>query len=219
MHEEAEKTVRILPQFLISGTLSFFDKTAVYISRWNVSPNFISTLGLFFGAAVGFFFYMNKPLWAGVFIVICGISDILDGRVAVRSKRQTLFGAIYDSSLDRYSEFCMYLGLAFHFRVHWGLWLVFLAILGSMMVSYTRARAEGLGIECRLGMMQRAERVVILAAASFIGALFGVFDAAALVALALIAVFSNIAAVQRIVHVKKVDRERRGKDPDLNNPY
>ena len=119
MHDEAEKSARILPQFLISGTLSFFDKIAVSISGWNVSPNFISTLGLLFGAAVGYFFYANKPLWAGAFIVICGISDILDGRVAVRSNRQTLFGAIYDSSLDRYSEFCMYLGLAFHFRVHW----------------------------------------------------------------------------------------------------
>jgi len=216
MHDEAENSFRILPKFLITATMSFFDKIAISISTWNVSPNFISTLGLFFGAAVGYFFYMNKPLWAGVFVILCGISDILDGRVAVRSNRQTLFGAIYDSSLDRYSEFLMYLGLAFHFRSHWGLWLVFLTILGSTMVSYTRARAEGLGIQCRVGIMQRAERILILAAAAFIGAIFKIFDAAVLAGLVLIAVVSNISAVQRIYHVSQIEKARRIHNPNIN---
>jgi CDP-diacylglycerol---glycerol-3-phosphate 3-phosphatidyltransferase len=82
------------------------------------------------------------------------------------------------------------------------IWVIFSAFLGSTMVSYTRARAEGLGIECRVGVMQRAERLVLLFAGTFLGLVFGVFDPAMIAVMITIAVVSNFTAFQRIAHVR-----------------
>jgi CDP-diacylglycerol--glycerol-3-phosphate 3-phosphatidyltransferase len=110
---------------------------------------------------------------------------------------------MFDSSLDRYSEFFMYAGLAYHFRRGPGLWLVLLALLGASMVSYTRARAEGLGVDCRTGVMQRAERLVLLFVGTVAGIAFRVLDPALLVVMGFSAVVSNFTAVQRIFYVRK----------------
>ena len=94
-------------------------------------------------------------------MLFSGTLDILDGKVARRSNGASPRGAFLDSVVDRYAEFVSYAGLIVFFETGWRVWAVLLAILGGMMVSYTRARAEGLGVRCEIGMLQRPERFVI----------------------------------------------------------
>ncbi len=202
----SQETARILPKNLIASAIQFADSLADIFIRLKISPNSLSVFALILGFGAGFLYFSSKPLWAGIVIVFCGLFDMLDGKVAVKTKRMSLFGAIFDSTLDRYSEFFIYLGLAYYFRNHWALWLLFFTFLGSSMVSYTRARAEGLGIECKIGVMQRAERMVLLASASILGSAFGVFDPAMIGVLIAIAVISNITAFQRTFYVRKVEK-------------
>jgi CDP-diacylglycerol--glycerol-3-phosphate 3-phosphatidyltransferase len=209
MDSQIKETPRILPKKLRSLTLDYFDKLSYLFINLKFSPNTLSVLGLIAGLGVGLLFSFEKPFWAGVFIIICGIFDILDGKVAVNSSQKSLYGSIFDSTLDRYSEFFIYLGLAVHFRAHWALWVIFFAFLGSTMVSYTRARAEGLGIECNVGIMQRAERIVFLSAGAILGSLFKIFDASMITVLGIIALFSNFTTIQRTLYVRKVEKLKK----------
>lgn len=209
MNSQTEQSFRILPKKLISFTLDSLNQVAYLFVNLNIGPNALSFMALISGLGAGVLFFLKHPFWAGIMIVICGLFDILDGKVAMNTNQKSLFGAIVDSALDRYSEFFIYLGLAAYFRNHWALWLTFWAILGSSMVSYTRARAEGLGIECKIGIMQRAERMLLLFLGAMIGSLFNIFDPVMITVLAIIAVFSNITAIQRTFYVKKVEKQER----------
>jgi len=206
MSTSKPQTYRFLPGAWISATLAFFERISVLFVKLRITPNTLSLVGLAAGAAVGLLYFLNEPLWAGLAVILCGVLDILDGKVAVRSNKKSRYGAIFDSSLDRYSEFLILAGLAWHFRASWVLWVIFFGFLGSTMVSYTRARAEGLGFDCNVGIMQRAERIVLLATASILGALFWVFDPAMAVALCLIAFFSHMTAIQRIAYVRRAEK-------------
>ena len=209
MNSQTEQSFRILPKKLISFTLDSLNQVAYLFVNLKIGPNALSFMALISGIGAGVLFFLKHPFWAGIMIVICGLFDILDGKVAVNTNQKSLFGAIVDSALDRYSEFFIYLGLAAYFRDHWALWLTFWTILGSSMVSYTRARAEGLGIECKIGIMQRAERMLLLFLGAMIGSLFNIFDPAMITVLAIIAVFSNITAIQRTFYVKKVEKQEK----------
>jgi CDP-diacylglycerol--glycerol-3-phosphate 3-phosphatidyltransferase len=209
MNSQTEQSFRILPKKLISFTLDSLNQVAYLFVNLKIGPNALSFMALISGIGAGVLFFLKHPFWAGIMIVICGLFDILDGKVAVNTNQKSLFGAIVDSALDRYSEFFIYLGLAAYFRNHWALWLTFWTILGSSMVSYTRARAEGLGIECKIGIMQRAERMLLLFLGAMIGSLFNIFDPAMIIVLAIIAVFSNITAIQRTFYVKKVEKQEK----------
>lgn len=209
MNSQTEQSFRILPKKLISFTLDSLNQVAYLFVNLKIGPNALSFVALISGIGAGVLFFLKHPFWAGIMIVICGLFDILDGKVAVNTNQKSLFGAIVDSALDRYSEFFIYLGLAAYFRNHWALWLTFWTILGSSMVSYTRARAEGLGIECKIGIMQRAERMLLLFLGAMIGSLFNIFDPAMITVLAIIAVFSNITAIQRTFYVKKVEKQEK----------
>ena len=209
MNIQTEDSFRILPKKLISFTLDSLNQVAYFFVNLKIGPNALSFIALISGIGAGVLFFLKHPFWAGIAIVICGLFDILDGKVAVNTNQKSLFGAIFDSALDRYSEFFIYLGLAAYFRNHWALWLTFWTILGSSMVSYTRARAEGLGIECKIGIMQRAERMLLLFLGAMIGSLFNIFDPAMITVLAIIAVFSNITAIQRTFYVKKVEKQEK----------
>jgi CDP-diacylglycerol--glycerol-3-phosphate 3-phosphatidyltransferase len=204
----SEKTFRFLPKLVITPTLSLFDKVSILFVSLRVHPNTLTYLGFAAGFGVGLFYFLERPFWAMVLIFLCGVFDILDGKVAMHSNRKSMFGAILDSSFDRYTEFFMYVGLAYHFRAHWTLWLTFAAFLGSTMVSYTRARAEGLGVECRVGIMQRAERLILLFGGTFIGLVFKVFDPAMTAVLAFIALASNVTAVQRLALVRRYEKRK-----------
>ncbi len=207
---ERSPKVRLLsaiPEKWIRGFLGSLDGLAGILVRLGVSPNLITVLALLAGGAAGAFFAFHLPGWAAALIFICGALDIIDGKVAVKSGKKSLYGAIFDSTLDRYSEFFIYFGLAYYFRGRWPMWIPFFTFLGSTMVSYTRARAEGLGIECRAGVMQRAERMILLVAGTVIGLVFRVFDPAMIAVLTIIAFVSNITAVDRMLLVRKAEQK------------
>jgi len=105
----------------------------------------------------------------------------------------------------------MYLGLGFYFRHHWILWVLALAFLGSTMVSYTKARAEGLGLQCQLGIMQRAERLVLLILGTLIGLISQRFDQVMIITIIILALASNITAIQRIIFVYQQERREGNK--------
>ena len=209
MSTQTQPAVRILPRKLLTAFPRYLSRLASFFISLNIKPNTLSLIALVAGLGAGVLFFLEKPLWAGILIVICGLFDILDGKVALGSNQKSLFGAIFDSTLDRYSEFFIYLGLALHFRNHWALWLTFFSILGSTMVSYTRARAEGLGIECKIGLMQRAERMVFLSLGSIVGAAFQILNPVMIGVLAIIAVISNITAFQRAFYVKRIEKQMK----------
>lgn len=208
MDDQKQQTIRILPRQLCIFAVSSAERIANIFVSLKFSPNFISLFALLLGMAAGALFVLGQTLWAGIVIILCGLFDVLDGQVASMTNRKSLFGAIFDSSLDRYAEFFIYLGLAYYFRNHWALWLCFITFFGALMVSYTRARAEGLGIECHVGIMQRAERMAILALGSLLGSIFHVFDTVMIAVLISIAAISNLTAFQRIFYVKKVEKSR-----------
>ncbi len=196
-----------IPGKWIQGFLGSLDGLADVLVRFGVSPNLITVSALLAGVAAGALFAFDSPGWAAVLIFICGALDVIDGKVAVKAGKKSLYGAIFDSTLDRYSEFFIYFGLAYYFRGRWPMWIPFFTFLGSTMVSYTRARAEGLGIECRVGFMQRAERMILLVLGTLIGMIFRVFDPAMIVVLTAIAVISNVTAIDRTLLVKKVEKQ------------
>ena len=141
-----------------------------------ITPNFITTTGLVLNivAAVVFVYASfaggDKALtcagWAGGIVLFAGLFDMMDGRVARVGNMSSTFGALYDSVLDRYSELFTLFGILYFLLLQgyfWGSIITGVAIIGSLMVSYVRARAEGLDLECKVGLMQRPERVVLTA--------------------------------------------------------
>jgi CDP-diacylglycerol--glycerol-3-phosphate 3-phosphatidyltransferase len=144
---------------------------------------------------------------AGFLVLFTGTLDILDGKVARRANGASQRGAFLDSVIDRYAEFVGYAGLIVFFASGWAVWMVLLAMLGGMMVSYTRARAEGLGVRCDIGWLQRPERFVLLGFGSVFDSisvhLFGGGHRLLVLTITLIAVLSNITAAQRIIYVSR----------------
>jgi CDP-diacylglycerol--glycerol-3-phosphate 3-phosphatidyltransferase len=210
---QRNRLLAAIPRGLFLTVYHGITRIADVLAHLHVGPNLVSLLALVAGLGAGALFALGHPVWAAVLVIVCGVFDVLDGKVAVNSHKKTLTGAIFDSTLDRYSEFFIYLGLAVHFGSGWGLWLPFFAFLGSAMVSYTRARAEGLGIDCRVGLMQRAERIILIVAAALVGGIFRVFDTAMIITLAVIALVSNFTAFQRVHHVRKVETQmKQGKE-------
>ena len=143
--------------------------------------------------------------WGGLVLLLSGLFDMMDGRLARLGNMSSTFGAFWDSTLDRYSELISLGGLAaFWFTVGDGLWgiITLLALIGSIMVSYVRARAEGLGLDCKVGFMQRPERVVALAIGAIISGVIN--DGIAVnIAVAIIAVLANITAFWRVGYCYK----------------
>lgn len=197
---------------MIEAVRKLIEKTVGLFILLKFTPNTLSVITLFWGLGSGILFAFGRPIWAAVLLLLCGMFDVLDGMVAVKTNRQTLFGAIFDSTLDRYTEFFVYLGIAYYFRDHWAVWVPFFTFLGSTMVSYTRARAEGLGIECKVGVMQRAERIVFISLGAIVGALLNIYEPVIIGILIIIALISNVAAFQRTFHVKKVEKQRKNED-------
>ena len=136
--------------------------------RWGVHPNVVTTLGFLVTLLAGWFFHLDHVRMAGFLVLIGGLFDLLDGRVARESGLASKFGSFYDSTLDRISEIVVYIGLASLYNTIYPevedlamVYVIMLAMGGSLMVSYTRARAEGLKLDCKIGLMQRPERVVL----------------------------------------------------------
>jgi CDP-diacylglycerol---glycerol-3-phosphate 3-phosphatidyltransferase len=178
-----------------------------WLARHRVHPNLLTTLGFFSTLAAAYAFYLHALRWGGFFVLLGGFFDILDGRVARLTGLGSKFGAFYDSTLDRISEVLVFIGIM---SLYMGarvidpdprmVYVIVAAMAGSLMVSYTRARAESLGLDCRVGLMPRTERVVLIGGASlFFGAAWG--GMVLTIVLVLLAVLTNLTAFQRIVWV------------------
>jgi CDP-diacylglycerol--glycerol-3-phosphate 3-phosphatidyltransferase len=137
----------------------------------NIHPNVITVSSLVL-AVIAFFFYKNGIFWAGgLFLFWCGIFDTFDGEIARRRNMISKLGSFLDSTVDRINEFIVYFGLYFYYfgRSSYVHYWILVAIFGSMMVSYTRARAEGLGISPQVGIFERFTRIVLLITGSVFG--------------------------------------------------
>lgn len=189
--------------------------------KMGITPNMVTTIG-FVGNVIAAFLFIHAsqltPIsmgyswigWGGAILLFSGLFDMMDGRLARLGNMSTTFGAFWDSTLDRYSELFSLFGITLYLMTASGIWagvITFLALVGSIMVSYVRARAEGLGIECKVGLMQRPERVVVTALAAIITGitsnlwwLIG--------GMTLIAVLANITAFWRVAHCYKQLKDR-----------
>ena len=181
--------------------------------RRRVHPNVLSTMGFLVTMSSAFAFGYNHIRTAGVLILLGGVFDIFDGRVARATGLASQFGAFYDSTLDRISEIAVYVGLLSLYNDYHPelgdvgtIYAIMLAMAGSLMVSYTRARAEALGIDCKVGLMQRGERVVMIGLAALI---FGGSDSglALRIVIIAVAVLANLTAIHRIIWVYQDTRE------------
>jgi len=199
--------VRILNKFFIDGFLALVNPIGMALEAIHVHPHVVTVTGLVFSVVSGLLFWKGYFISAGIFLILSGACDVLDGRLARKTQQMSPFGAIFDSTVDRYSEVAVFMGLAAFFHSIYTTSLIILAIAGSLLTSYARARAEGLGIECKIGLMQRPERITFLATAAILG---GLIDRGIRIeyftmklALLMIAVFANITAIQRVAHVRK----------------
>jgi CDP-diacylglycerol---glycerol-3-phosphate 3-phosphatidyltransferase len=169
------------------------------IAHTPLTPNAITTIGFIITLGAAALIFTNHLLAAGIVVLVAGIFDMLDGALARLTNKTTRFGAIYDSTLDRVSEAVLLVGvLAVYVRggEFAECMVVAAALVGSLLVSYTRARMEGLGIECKAGLFTRPERVVTLVA----GLIFSHFNPVLLIAVAIITFFSWYTVVQRMVY-------------------
>ena len=179
-----------------------------------ITPNFITTTGFILNLfATGLMIYAaiydpsNTSIigYAGGVIIFAGLFDMMDGRLARLGNMQSTFGALWDSTLDRYSELFTLFGILFYLLANQWIWsgiITFLAIIGSIMVSYVRARGEGLGIDVKVGFMQRPERVVVTAIGSIVCGVCNSLWALA-IPMMLIALLANITAFWRIAYCYK----------------
>ena len=182
---------------LISGRIA--PPLARLLARTPLTPNALTWIGFFITAAAAVLIFTGHMLAAGIVVVVAGLFDMLDGALARATGRVTRFGGVLDSTLDRLCEAMLLLALLVVFaqeqRVIWSL-ICGVAMLGSLMVSYIRARVEGLGIECKAGIFTRPERVIIMA----LGLLLSSINYALFTAVGLLAFVSFFTVVERLIY-------------------
>ena len=172
------------------------------LSLSHIHPNFLTALGLAINIVAAVLFAQGSFFWAGLVVVCAGLFDMVDGRVARVTNTVTPFGAFFDSVIDRYSDMALYMGLLVYYaRAERFFYVVLVALVmaGSVMISYTRARAESLIPTCKVGFLERPERLVLI----IIGALWNRMAPV----LWIIAVLSNITVIHRIVYTWQYTRK------------
>ncbi|HAH58389.1 MAG: CDP-alcohol phosphatidyltransferase family protein [Lentimicrobium sp.] len=201
------------------------------LNKTGITPNGITTIGLgltlistivlIAGGEVGNRGDFRYVFWFGAITLFAGMFDMLDGQLARLTNKMTKFGALYDSVLDRYSEMFMFLGICYYLVAHHyflSSLFAFIAMIGSIMVSYVRARAEALGVECTVGIMQRPERVLTIGIAALLAGVvsyvfgdfkysvswlpFPLFENISVftIPIFILAILTNFTAFQRIYH-------------------
>jgi len=204
--------MKILSYGVQSWYLNLIDPMVKFFIRLEINPNHFTTFGLIVQLIAVYFLATGNFLISGIFIWISGTSDIIDGKIARSRKVGTKFGALYDSTLDRYAEFAIYFGFGFYFVKNTDYLfsiVTFIALGGSLMTSYIRARSEALNLSCKVGMMQRPERIVYMGGASILSSisLFALIPIK--IVLIMVAVLSNITAVQRLKHIYELTDKGR----------
>jgi len=190
----------VIPESVKTQTRNLLKPLTDAVEQTKLPPNLLTYLGLILSALTGLVYWKGPFRFASLFLLCAGIADILDGEVARRSGQVTRFGAFLDSTLDRYSESFIWLGILLRY---WSYEMVaaqifaFFALVGSLLVSYTRTRSSEMGHETRLGPLERPERMVLI----FIGTLFGM-DVFVWFVLAL-AVLTNLTVIVRIAYLSR----------------
>lgn len=181
---------------------------------WELSPDLFNYLGGALGLAAGIAYATGDLDLGGWLVLFGGLMDIIDGRIARARGVASNYGEFLDSMLDRFAEMFTFIGLAIYFdSLHWAVGAVVLALGGSMMVSYARAKGEGVGVDCRGGVMQRAERLFLLAIASLLDTVVTAPlgwrpGTLLIIAIALIGIGSVGTAIYRTVYVAKALKEK-----------
>ena len=207
--------MNVIPQRFKDGFVKMIGPLARLLIKRGVHPNAITTVGTLVVIVSGVAFGVGAIRWGGLLLLLSGIFDLLDGQVARQGGKITTFGAFFDSTLDRIGEGAVFSGLIFYFlsgplpsilktrAVVAGL----VALVASFLVSYTRARAEALGVENRVGIAARAERILLLGLPALVlGAGPGRPGVVLFWIVAVLAFVSAITVIQRVVHVARVAR-------------
>jgi CDP-diacylglycerol--glycerol-3-phosphate 3-phosphatidyltransferase len=223
------------------GIYKVIDPFVKVLIKLGLTPNIITTIGFVLNVGVAVIFILGAEEgnrgdltyvgWAGALILFAGLFDMLDGQVARLGNMKSTFGALYDSVIDRYSELIMFLGICYYLVAHhyfFSSLFAFIALIGSMMVSYVRARAESLGVESKGGLMQRPERIITIGLCAMLcgitslyiggdyklfvpGIKFHVFETMSIFTfpIVLLAILTNITAFKRLLNAKKalLDKE------------
>jgi CDP-diacylglycerol--glycerol-3-phosphate 3-phosphatidyltransferase len=229
---EQQTSIRTTLQLSIYKVI---DPVVKVFIKLGLTPNAVTSIGFILNIGVAVIFIIGGEEgnrsdltfvgWAGGLILFAGLFDMLDGQVARLGNMKSTFGALYDSVLDRYSELIMFLGICYYLVAHHYFLssiFAFIAMIGSMMVSYVRARAEGLGVESKGGLMQRPERVVTIGVFAIIcgvsslyiggdyklyipGIKYHVFETMSIftIPITILAVLTNITAFNRLRDAKK----------------
>ncbi|TEU03618.1 MAG: CDP-alcohol phosphatidyltransferase family protein [Dehalococcoidia bacterium] len=188
-------------EILSDGAHRLAEPVGRVVAKTRVPPNFLTILGFLFNVGVAWIISQGHFPLAGLLIIVAGIFDLLDGAVARHTNKVTRFGALLDSTLDRLSEAVLLFGLLWYF-----VWqqdtsleviLIFAIIVGSLLISYVRARAEGLGLDAEVGIMRRTVRILTLS----IGLMLSPFGPLLLVTLWGLAILTNLTAVHRLIYV------------------
>lgn len=229
---ESQSTFKRCRDGLQQGIYRIINPLVHLMIKCGITPNIVTTIGLIGNLAAAAVFAWAALIYtsgeyhwglvtlAGALIIGFSLFDMLDGQVARLGGMTSTFGALYDSVLDRYCELFTLGGIAFYLICAGypvGALITFLALVGSIMVSYVRARAEGLDIECKVGFMQRPERVVVTSLAALATGLTGMFGDPAkfdpmiilIVAMGIIAVFANLTAFARVAHCHRELSKRK----------
>ena len=217
------------------GIYKVIDPLVRVLIKLGLTPNAVTTIGFVLNLGVAVIFIVGAEEgnrgdlsyvgWAGGLILFAGLFDMLDGQVARLGNMKSTFGALYDSVLDRYSELVMFLGICYYLVAHHYFLssiFAFVALIGSMMVSYVRARAEGLGVDIKGGLMQRPERVVTIGVFALLcgiisryiggdyklfvpGIKYHVFETMSIftVPIFILAILTNVTAFRRLTNAKK----------------
>lgn len=208
--------MNLIPQAVRDAFGRALDPLAHLLIRMHVRPNVITTVGTLVVIASGVTFALGTIHWGGFLLLFSGLFDMVDGRVAREGNMTTTFGAFYDSTLDRVGESVLFTGIAVYFlsggvppeRLTLAVVACCVALAASLLVSYTRARAEGLGLTCRVGIAQRAERVLLLGVPTLF---FGAGSRGVLLfwIVVLLALATSITVVERVIYVARVARVAR----------
>ncbi|HMJ57877.1 MAG TPA: CDP-alcohol phosphatidyltransferase family protein [Gemmatimonadales bacterium] len=203
--------MNVIPQIMKDGFVRLVGPLARVFIRAGIRPNVLTTFGTLIVISSGVSFGFGYIRLGGALLLASGVFDILDGQVARQGGMMTTFGAFYDSTLDRVGEAAVFAGLAIYFErggvpAAWQTVALGLALAGlamSTLVSYARARAEGLGLECKVGIAPRAERIFFLGAPTL---LFGSGRNGMLLfwIVAILAVAATITVIQRVLYVARI---------------
>ena len=191
----------MLTEWVRKWTKWFIVPIATAFGRLGISPNVLTVVGFLLNIGVAYVLASGRFRLGGALTLAVAAFDALDGTLARETRQASRFGAFLDSIMDRLSEATVYAGLLVYYMLRDGateVFLIYAGVIGSLLVSYARARAEGVGVECKVGLFTRVERVAVLVTALVLNQVH--------IALWALAVLANFTAFQRIYHVWRMTR-------------